>query len=80
MNYEVFIDGDFYDEVEAPSSADACRQVFDRLDGHVGEMQAELVEGSDEPGICPACSGSGEGQNEGSRCHYCKGRGEESPL
>ena len=74
--FEVFMDGDFYDEVEASDSADACRQVFDRLDGQVGEMHAEPVEGSDEPGICPACNGSGEGQNEGSRCHSCKGRGE----
>lgn len=29
-----------------------------------------------EPGICPHCSGSGEGQHEGSRCNYCKGKGE----
>lgn len=29
-----------------------------------------------EPGICPHCNGSGEGQNEGSRCNYCKGMGE----
>ena len=74
--YEVFIDGNLYDEVEAVDSADACRQVFDRLDGHLREMHAELVEGSEEPGICPACNGSGEGQHEGSRCSICKGRGE----
>lgn len=30
----------------------------------------------DEPGICPACSGSGEGQYGGTRCSSCKGRGE----
>jgi len=76
ITFEVFIDGDLYDEVDATDSADACRQVFDRLDGQVGEMHAEPVEGSEESGICPACSGSGEGQNEGSRCHSCKGRGE----
>ena len=29
-----------------------------------------------EPGICPHCNGSGEGQNDGSRCNYCKGKGE----
>ena len=29
-----------------------------------------------EPGICPHCSGSGEGQNDGSTCSYCKGKGE----
>lgn len=29
-----------------------------------------------EPNICPACSGSGEGQYEGTTCHQCKGDGE----
>jgi len=29
-----------------------------------------------EPGICPACSGSGEGMYEGTRCVTCKGAGE----
>ena len=29
-----------------------------------------------EPGICPACSGSGEGRYDGTKCHYCNGRGE----
>lgn len=27
-------------------------------------------------GYCPACSGSGEGQHEGTRCLVCHGRGE----
>lgn len=31
---------------------------------------------SDETGICPACSGSGEGQHEGTTCRTCKGEGE----
>jgi hypothetical protein len=45
MIYEVYIDGTWYDDVEATDSADACRQVFDRLDGHVGrEMSAELLD------------------------------------
>ena len=26
--------------------------------------------------ICQHCSGSGEGQNDGSTCSYCKGKGE----
>lgn len=30
----------------------------------------------EEPGICPECSGSGEGCYEGSVCHRCKGKGE----
>lgn len=29
-----------------------------------------------EPGICPACSGSGEGYSDDSRCNACKGKGE----
>lgn len=27
-------------------------------------------------GICPACSGSGEGMHEGTTCTTCKGAGE----
>ena len=29
-----------------------------------------------EPGICPACSGSGEGEFDGAVCLTCRGRGE----
>jgi hypothetical protein len=32
-------------------------------------------ETDDEGGICPACSGSGEGRYEGSTCYSCKGSG-----
>lgn len=41
--------------------------------------QARLMaddEPDSEPGICPACSGSGEGQHEGTTCYQCKGAGE----
>ena len=41
--------------------------------------QARLVsdDGPDsELGICPACSGSGEGMHEGTTCYQCKGAGE----
>ena len=24
---------------------------------------------------CPACAGTGEGQYDGTRCQYCKGKG-----
>lgn len=30
----------------------------------------------EEAGICPTCSGSGEGMYEGTRCRSCNGRGE----
>lgn len=29
-----------------------------------------------EPGICPHCNGSGEGQYDGQTCRFCKGKGE----
>lgn len=41
--------------------------------------QARLMsddEPDSEPGICPACNGSGEGQHEGTTCRTCKGAGE----
>jgi hypothetical protein len=28
------------------------------------------------PETCPACSGSGEGRYDGTKCQYCNGRGE----
>lgn len=31
-----------------------------------------------EPGICPHCNGSGEGQYDGTTCRFCKGTGETS--
>jgi len=34
----------------------------------------------DEPGICPRCNGSGEGQHEGTTCTLCKGQGEVCSL
>ena len=42
--------------------------------------QARLMSDDGEPdselGICPACSGSGEGMHEGTTCTTCKGAGE----
>jgi DnaJ-class molecular chaperone len=29
-----------------------------------------------EAGICPTCSGSGEGMHEGTTCYVCHGKGE----
>jgi hypothetical protein len=39
---------------------------------------AECANGDDEP-ICSACSGSGEGMHDGTRCYRCKGSGVERP-
>lgn len=43
-----------------------------------GEDFSDTVgeDGDYEPGICPACNGSGEGQYDGTRCSTCKGKGE----
>ena len=56
----------------------AVRDAFIRA-GHDARDDARLMsdDGTDsEPGICPACSGSGEGQHEGTTCYQCKGAGE----
>jgi len=42
---------------------------YDRLMADDGPDDSEL-------GICPRCSGSGEGQYEGTTCTLCKGQGE----
>lgn len=31
----------------------------------------------DEPQLCAACNGSGEGMYDGTRCRYCNGTGED---
>jgi DnaJ-class molecular chaperone len=38
--------------------------------------EQDIPEDDNEPGICPACNGSGEGQHEDTRCYLCKGKGE----
>ena len=43
------------------------------------DLDVELEDAEDEEPhevICNACSGSGEGQNEGSTCRVCRGLGE----
>ena len=45
---------------------------YDRLMVDDGPSVAD----DSEPGICPACSGSGEGQHEDTTCYQCKGAGE----
>ena len=43
---------------------------WDRIFG-----KKEEVEEDDDDYICPSCSGSGEGMNDGAVCHKCKGTG-----
>ena len=50
---------------------DDCLYFFDE------QLELESEEESGEKdGYCPYCSGSGEGQYEGTRCAACKGKGE----
>lgn len=37
--------------------------------------EEETNEADDEEGICPTCSGSGEGMHEGATCRSCRGSG-----
>lgn len=44
--------------------------------GDDARLMADDGDDDSEPGICPACSGSGEGMHEGTTCRTCKGAGE----
>jgi hypothetical protein len=49
----------------------------DWRDDDLEDSRLMADDGTDsEPGICPACNGSGEGQHEGTTCYSCKGAGE----
>lgn len=37
------------------------------------EIEAQIA--IDNPTLCPACNGSGEGQHDGTTCRVCKARG-----
>ena len=55
-------------EMPANSTQSGVEETFTVPDDGIIEI--------DEPGICPACSGSGEGMHEGTTCGTCKGEGE----
>ncbi len=50
--------------------------------GITWDLLANILDGQmemafdDEPGLCPWCNGSGEGQHDGTICTHCKGTGE----
>lgn len=57
-----------------------CQDHADPRDSLLLEDADEGEDGTEndaenEGGICPTCSGSGEGRYEGSDCYACKGRG-----
>lgn len=60
-------DNDFQTMSDALDVVDQLDEIINNLDDIVAAM---------EPGICPACSGSGEGQYDGTTCRQCKGQGE----
>lgn len=41
----------------------------------IAQTMQEEIEAFDEPTLCAACNGSGEGQYDGTRCYHCKGKG-----
>jgi len=56
-------------EMQANATKSGSCETFTVPDDGVYECQYD-------PGICDACSGSGEGQHDGSVCPVCKGMGE----
>jgi hypothetical protein len=48
----------------------------DEDDKDQARLMADDGHDDSEPGICPACNGSGEGMHEGTTCGTCKGEGE----
>ena len=51
--------------------------IEDRYDHDEREDDIDPDDPDAEGGYCPACSGSGEGQYDGSSCRTCGGSGEQ---
>ena len=76
------------------ATLEQCKSMVDALADRVAELTGdassledasfalgqEIVaqQDKDNPPICPACNGSGEGQHDGTRCYSCKGKGTQS--
>lgn len=69
---------DFIQENQPPEEIECphCGRTLEADQVDDGVCNSDDCPGNDEPGICPTCSGSGEGMYEGTRCSSCKGRGE----
>lgn len=58
------------DEMASVVAREIEERTFDNVDE--GDNQDDY--------ICPACSGSGEGQADGTTCRVCKGTGDHPPY
>lgn len=56
---------------ETPPRGDTFRAIMDEVDNLIEVMEEE----DNKDDGCNVCNGSGEGQTDGSRCPYCKGKG-----
>jgi hypothetical protein len=59
------------DELERDNPHNAWMYEHDEYGGDVDDPE----DPDGEEGYCPTCSGSGEGQYDGTRCWACKGKG-----
>ena len=62
------------DELRGVSTDGIEERMIEKGNEYIDMNATEPEEG--EEGICPGCSGSGEGMYEGTRCMTCHGRGE----
>lgn len=52
------------------------RRPVEEIDQADIDDDGDTNESNTEAGYCVHCDGSGEGQYDGTRCHWCKGKGE----
>ena len=62
------------DELRGVATDDIEEHMIKYGNDYIDSNATEPAE--DEEGICPGCSGSGEGMYEGTTCMTCHGRGE----
>lgn len=75
------------------ANLEQCKDIVDALVNRVGDLlgdathledaaaqlasEIEAQDAIDNPPLCAACNGSGEGEYDGTTCSVCKGRGTE---
>ena len=71
--------GDTQRPTNHKSFSENFEKIFGKKDAFDEAILEEIVEDEEEnDGICPACSGSGEGMHDGSTCYKCGGSGDWS--